>query len=204
MLVGLALAADARRWASYKFHLSKMGEDMIETARLQLIACELEHFEAMLTDERRLAPMLRVTPAEDWLGFPAAREAMHPCYEHLKFHPSVIGWWTYLFVHKGDAKLIGLGGFKGGPNEEGVVEIGYALAPAYRGMGLASEAARGMLQYAFSHPEVGRVVAHTLAERNASTRVLERVGLRHVGTVHDPEDGEVWRWSLDRKDYRAA
>ena len=177
---------------------------MLETARLQLIACELGHFEAMLDDERRLASMLRVTAAEGWLGFTAAREAMRPAYEYLRRHPSVTGWWTYLFVHKGDAKLIGLGGFKGGPSEEGVVEIGYALAPAYRGMGLASEAARGMLAYAFSHPEVRSVVAHTLPEKNASTRVLEGVGLRHVGTVHDPEDGEVWRWSLDRKDYRAA
>lgn len=100
--------------------------------------------------------------------------------------------------------MIGLGGFKGGPDEEGVVEIGYALAPAYRGLGLASEAAQGMLGYAFSHPEVRRVVAHTLPERNASTRVLERVGPRLAGTVHDPVDGEVWRWTLDRKDYRAA
>jgi RimJ/RimL family protein N-acetyltransferase len=177
---------------------------MIETARLRLVACELEHFEAILGDERRLASLLRVTPAEGWLGFPAAQEAMRPSYEHLKRHPSVAGWWTYLFVHKGDAVLIGLGGFKGPPGEGGVVEIGYALAPAYRGAGLASEAARAMIGYAFSHTEVGSVVAHTLPEKSASTRVLERVGLEHVGTVHDPEDGQVWRWSIDRKAYRAA
>jgi ribosomal-protein-alanine N-acetyltransferase len=179
-------------------------EIMIETARLQLIACELEHFEAILEDERRLASLLRVTPAEGWLGFPAAQEAMRPAYEYLKRHPSVVGWWTYLFTHKQDSKLIGLGGFKGVPSVEGVVEIGYALAPAYRGKGLASEAARGMIEYAFSHTEVGSVLAHTLPEKNASTRVLGRAGFKHVGTVHDPEDGEVWRWSLSREDYHAA
>jgi RimJ/RimL family protein N-acetyltransferase len=177
---------------------------MIETARLRLIACELEHFEAILEDERRLASLLRVTPAEGWLGFPAAQEAMRPSYEYLKRHPSVAGWWTYLFVHKGDSKLIGLGGFKGAPNEGGVVEFGYALAPGYRGLGLASEAARAMIAYAFSHAEVRSVIAHTLPEKNASTRVLERVGLEHEGTVHDPDDGEVWRWSLTRAAYRAA
>jgi len=177
---------------------------MIETARLRLVACELEHFEAILEDERRLASLLRVTPAEGWLGFPAAQEAMRPSYEYLKRHPSVAGWWTYLFIHKGDCKLIGLGGFKGAPGEGGVVEIGYALAPAYRGAGLASEAARAMIGYAFSHAEVWSVVAHTLPEKSPSTRVLESVGLEHVGTVHDPEDGEVWRWSIDRKAYRAA
>ena len=38
------------------------------------------------------------------------------------------------------------------------------------------------------------VRAHTLAERNASTRVLEKCGFGLVGEVVDPEDGPVWRW----------
>lgn len=177
---------------------------MIETARLQLIPCELAHFEAILHDKQQLASLLRVTLAEDWLGFRAAQEAMQPCYEYLKSHPSVLGWWTYMFVHKADCALIGLGGFKGEANEEGIVGIGYAIAPTYRRRGLAAEAARGMIEYAFSHPQVRRVDAHTLPESNASTRVLERVGLKYVGTAHDKEDGEVWAWSLSREDYRAA
>jgi len=32
---------------------------------------------------------------------------------------------------------------------------------------------------------------------NASTRVLEKCGFRHTGTVHDPVDGLVWRWERD-------
>jgi [ribosomal protein S5]-alanine N-acetyltransferase len=177
---------------------------MIETLRLELMPCELPHFEAIIDDEQKLASMLQVTLAEDWLGFAAAREAMQPSYEYLKAHPLALGWWTYLFIHRADRVLIGLGGFKGPADEEGMVEIGYAIAPAYRRRGLAVEASHGMITYAFSHPEIKRVQAHTLAERNASTRVLERVGMKHVGTVHDPDDGEVWRWSLNREDYQTA
>jgi RimJ/RimL family protein N-acetyltransferase len=40
------------------------------------------------------------------------------------------------------------------------------------------------------------VIAHTLAEYNASTRVLQKVGMQFVGEHNDPEDGVVWRWSL--------
>jgi len=177
---------------------------MIETTRLQLIPCELSHFEAIIHDEQKLASLLRVELAEDWLGFAAAREAMQPSYDYLKANPHVLGWWTYLFVHKADRALVGLGGFKGEPNEEGTVEIGYAVAPAYRRRGLALEAAHGMVAYAFSHPEVKRVNAHTLPEQNASTKVLGKVGMKHAGTVNDPEDGEVWRWSLSREDYAVA
>ena len=177
---------------------------MIETPNLLLIPCELSHFEAILTDHAELASLLGVSLADEWLGFPAAQEAMRPCYEYLKANPSVLGWWTYLFIHGADHRLIGVGGFKGRPNAEGVVEIGYALAPVYRGRGLATEAARGMMKYAFSHREVSRVEAHTLAEKNASVRVLEKLGMKYVGAVSDPKDGEVWHWRVKREEYRSS
>jgi RimJ/RimL family protein N-acetyltransferase len=116
--------------------------------------------------------------------------------------PEILGWWTYLFVHNPDQKLIGLGGFKGPVNEEGMVELGYAIAPAYRRRGLAIEATRGMIKYAFQHPGIRRVDAHTLPEKNASTGVLEKSGMKFIGPVNDPDDGEVWHWSLSRDDYR--
>ena len=177
---------------------------VIETSSLQLLPCDLAHFEAILSDERDLASMLQVSIADDWLGFPDASIFMRPGYDYLKSHPSAFGWWTYLFIHAADRTLIGLGGFKGAADAQGNVEIGYALAPAYRGRGLATEAARGMIDYAFSHPHVSRVIAHTMPEKNASTKVLTRVGMKFIGAVNDPEDGEVWRWSLERKDYTAS
>jgi RimJ/RimL family protein N-acetyltransferase len=38
------------------------------------------------------------------------------------------------------------------------------------------------------------VRAHTLPERNASTRILEKCGFTFRGEILDPEDGLVWRW----------
>jgi RimJ/RimL family protein N-acetyltransferase len=40
------------------------------------------------------------------------------------------------------------------------------------------------------------VAAQTLPERNASHRVLEKLGFRHVETIEHPEDGTVWEWQL--------
>jgi [ribosomal protein S5]-alanine N-acetyltransferase len=174
---------------------------MIETPRLRLIPCELRHFEAVLTaDQRRLERMLDVTVFEDGFDFPgvASVETMRFLYEHLKANPDTLGWWTYLFVHGEDEVLIGQGGYKGKADEAGMVEIGYAIVPAYRRRGLATEAAQGLIDHAFAHARVKRIDAHTLAERNASTRVLEKVGMEFVGAVDDPDLGEVWRWSLRR------
>ena len=175
---------------------------MIETERLQLIPCQLHHFEAILNDQQKLASILQVKLADDWIGFDAAQEAMQPSYQHLKSHPEILGWWTYLFVHKPDQTLIGLGGFKGPVNDDGMIELGYAIAPDYQRRGLATEATRGLIQYAFAHPEIKCVDAHTLPAKNASTGVLEKVGMKFVGAVNDPDDGEVWHWSLSRDDYR--
>src|SRR4051812_50018333 len=43
---------------------------------------------------------------------------------------------------------------------------------------------------------VRRIIAHTMPERTASGRVLEKAGMRFDGEVIHPEDGRVWRWEM--------
>lgn len=172
---------------------------IIETPNLQLIGCELAHVEAIIRDKREIAEMLDVKILDGWPEFP---EAMQYVYQHLQSEPLTAPEWGYrFFVHRKDRALIGEGGYKGKPNEDGVVEIGYAIVPEYRRRGLAFEAARGLSQYAFSHPEVKIIQAHTLPTGTASINVLEKLGMTLAGTVNDPEDGEVLQWRLERKDY---
>ncbi len=177
---------------------------MIETANLKLVPGELQHFEAILEDSKQLEQTLGVTVYDDWFEFPgvAGIEAIRYSHEYLKANADALLWWTYFFIHAKDNVLIGLGGFKGKADESGMVEIGYAIIPAYRCRGLATEAAQGLVDYAFSHPHIERVDGQTLPERNGSTRVLEKVGMEHVGTAHDPDVGAIWHWSLKRVDYR--
>jgi RimJ/RimL family protein N-acetyltransferase len=179
---------------------------MIETANLKLIPCELQHFEAILQDQKQLERMLGVTVFDNWFDYPgvAGIEAIRFSYEYLKAHPDALGWWTYLFIHVKDNALVGLGGYKGKADESGMVEIGYAIIPDYRCKGLATEAAEGLIHHAFSDAHMRRVEAHTLAEHNASTKVLGKIGMKNVGTIHDPDDGDIWRWSLSREDYGKA
>ena len=60
--------------------------------------------------------------------------------------------------------------------------------------------AAALVARAMREPDVQIVVAHTLRERNASTRVLEKTGFALVGEVVDPEDGPVWRWERTLRD----
>jgi [ribosomal protein S5]-alanine N-acetyltransferase len=105
--------------------------------------------------------------------------------------------WQFGFavIHKIDNVLIGTGGFPGPPDSEGVAEIAYGIAPAYQGRGYATEVAKTLCEFVSRDPRVTKVRAHTLAEPNASARVLEKCGFTKVGQTIDPENGlSVWRW----------
>ena len=104
-------------------------------------------------------------------------------------------WWLpYLVIHRTEDALVGACGYKGPPDDDGVVEIGYGIAPAYRGQGLTTEAASALADHAFSRPGVTGVRAHTHPETNASTRILAKCGFTHIGEFDDPEEGKLWRW----------
>ena len=53
--------------------------------------------------------------------------------------------------------------------------------------------AAGLVERAERAIEVRRVRAHTRPEKNASTRILEKLGFERIGEIIDPEDGPVWR-----------
>jgi [ribosomal protein S5]-alanine N-acetyltransferase len=38
------------------------------------------------------------------------------------------------------------------------------------------------------------VFAHTLAENNASSAILRKLGFEFVGELTHPEDGIIWEW----------
>ena len=67
-----------------------------------------------------------------------------------------------------------------------------------RGRALATAAVHAMLDVAWAAPEVRSVTAHTLAERSASVRVLEKAGFEREAEIEDPDDGPVWRFRLRR------
>jgi len=102
---------------------------------------------------------------------------------------------TRLYVLDGE-RIVGAGGVKAPPNAEGEVEIGYGMAPAYQGRGLATQAARALTDEALAHGAT-RVLALTAPGNVASWRLLERIGYRRDGEQQDTDDGPVWRWVRD-------
>lgn len=57
------------------------------------------------------------------------------------------------------------------------VEIGWRLASAYWGNGYATEGAKAVLEFAFNHLKLKRVVAFTVPENIRSRKVMEKIGM---------------------------
>jgi len=159
--------------------------------RLTLVDATLELLTAAMAGALALEELLAVSVAEDWAGFPEALPIIRAGYAA---HPQARRWGALFFVEPSARVLVGFGGFKGPPSEESVVEIGYAIAPAFQRQGLATDAVAQMLERAFAEPAVRAVDAHTLGEPNASTRVLEKSGFERIAERVDPDDGVVWQW----------
>jgi [ribosomal protein S5]-alanine N-acetyltransferase len=172
---------------------------MIETKNLQLLPVERIHVEAFLRNKSELAAILNVTVPNSWPHFPEAFSL--PADESRESNPPATDWRGYFFIHPKNGMLVGNGGFKGSPDESGIIEIGYEIASEYWNRGFATEAARGMIDYAFAHEEVQVVMAHTLAEKNASNSVLQKVGMQFITEVDDSEEGKIWRWQISRDEY---
>ena len=102
-------------------------------------------------------------------------------------------WGVHLFFDS-DGALVGNGGWKG-PPIDGVVELGYAVAPERQRRGIATRAVRELVSRARA-AKVRLVVAHTLPETSASTTVLTRCGFVQTSETVDPDVGVVWRWEL--------
>lgn len=173
---------------------------MIDTPRLRLLPCDDTLFAAMKMGDNVLAQALGANVPRKWTQF---RDSFAPAALRWKANPSLRDWWVHLIVYRPDNLLIGSCGYKGAPDAQGQVEIGYEIRPSHRTLGLATEAARALVENAFNHADVHRVTAHTLPEESHSSQLLQTIGFVRTDDFQDPDDGLMWRWELDRESYLA-
>ena len=81
--------------------------------------------------------------------------------------------------------MIGTCGFTAIDLPNRSAELGYVLHPAYHGRGLATEAAGEVLRFGFERLGLHRIEARYMEGNEASTHVMERLGMRHEGLRRD-------------------
>lgn len=169
----------------------------IKTARLKLIPCPLEVAEASIFNPSLVAEILGASVPKDWQKTEV--QDFLPMYaQMLVDDPSMLGWGVWLMIQNQENTLIGDLGFGGKPDESGSLEMGYEVFAAYRNQGYGFEAVEALVNWAFSHSELRRIVAHCPADNLASKRILEKLGMERLHLVEVPElpNTQVWKWQL--------
>lgn len=126
-------------------------------------------------------PVAADAAAPIWFGI-APERALSLADEHWERHG--FGPWTALLrtscepvavidLHFAGAGIVGV--------EADEIEVGWAVAVEARGRGLATEAARAVIEYAFDALGADEVVAYTSPDNAASLRVMEKLGMSARG-----------------------
>jgi len=166
------------------------------TGRLELIAATPTLARAATKSAAALGELLACEVPPGWPP-ELMKDQQEPWAAQLEADPTLTGWSAWYIVQVKPAVLVGSIGLSGRPDADGCVECGYALLPKYQRKGYATEAMGGLIDWAFSHPEVRRIRAHTYRNLPASIRVLEKNGLSHVG---DGDEPDTIRFELARPD----
>jgi RimJ/RimL family protein N-acetyltransferase len=157
---------------------------------VRLLPATVEYLLALQSDPDAFAMLMGSAVPDGWPEFP---ESIGFSIDRLRACPDEAAWWMHFFLAQD--RLIGSGGYVG-PPQGGYVEIGYELAPEFRGRGLGVAAARALIEKARAAGGVSTVVANTLAHDNPSTGVLRHLGFVQTHEMVDPENGPIWRWEL--------
>lgn len=171
----------------YGEYEEKMNEtdNKITTDRLDLIAATLEHLDAELESPNHLASLLNTVVEDGWPPGEYNRDAQEFFRDRLmEGGNAVVGWYGWYALLKGSMSqpsvLVGAGGFLGPPDDNGKVEIGFSIMPAWQGRGYATEMVDALIRKAFADVRVQKIIAHTTLLNTASSNVLEKCGLNSV------------------------
>jgi len=103
--------------------------------------------------------------------------------------PDDLPWITGVLWDDELQEAVGKAGFHAAPNDVGMVEVGYAVDPAYRRRGYARAALETLIDRARSEPSVRILRATVSPENAASLALIAQYPFVEVGEQWDDEDG---------------
>jgi RimJ/RimL family protein N-acetyltransferase len=109
--------------------------------------------------------------------------------EQAEEDPASAEWVTGVIWDEAQPVAVGRAGYHGPPDQAGMVEIGYAVDPAYRRRGYARAALEALLRRAAHEPGVKTVRVSISPDNTASYALASQYGFAKVGEQWDDEDG---------------
>ena len=151
---------------------------ILETNKLKLIPLDAHNLRYSIEDRRKMERNLGVKITDTELEEPV-KEAMRTSLKMVLENKKDYLWFTnWEIVLKKENRIIGGLCFKGRPDEQGRVEIGFGMQDEHRCKGYTTEAVKELINWAFIQEKVLSVIAETEKDNLPSHRVLEKMGMQ--------------------------
>jgi RimJ/RimL family protein N-acetyltransferase len=153
----------------------------------------LPFLDASLAGERAtLTNLIDATIPDDW---PDSLDLVRLRIKQLRRDPSLEQWLLRAIVERDGRRMIGHVGFHGAPGAQHLdpyaphaAEFGYTIFPSSRGRGFATEAARGLMEWARTQ-RVRNFVVSIRPDNAPSLAIAQNLGFVRVGQHIDEVDG---------------
>ncbi len=168
---------------------------LLRTPRLDLVPMTVAIVEAVMCGRRDDAERLvGARMPERWPNRELIERAFTASLAAITAEPEVRLWGDRVMIVRpdgGEPRVVGSVVFHGLPGDDGIAEIAYGVEEASQSQGYATEAVQASLDWALGHPRVHAVQAVTFGWHRPSLRVIEKVGMVHVGSREHETMGEL-------------
>lgn len=148
----------------------------LTTERLRIHPLDAGEFSAFLAGSGEMERLLGLKPSPERLD-PESQAAMEWLALQMVVHPDEFPWWTnWQIILQKENVAVGSLCFKGGPDDQGGVEVGYGLYSPFLNQGIMTEALAALTDWALKQNGVLYVMAESEKWNLPSHRVLEKNG----------------------------
>lgn len=157
--------------------------------RVRIVQLSAPIFEALARQDLATADALSPVPLSAYLAGPENAGVWRRRHLQVSADPTEADWVTGIVWDEDGRRSVGRAGFHGRPSPSGLVEIGYAIDPAFRRRGYATAALSALLDRAARESAVQTVRLSIGPDNAASLALASHFGFTQVGEQWDDEDG---------------
>ena len=157
--------------------------------RVRIVQLTAPAFRALAAGDLAAANAVSPVPLSGYLASSECAGVWHRRSRQVNEDPASAAWVTGVVWDEERQLAVGRAGYHGPPDAAGMVEIGYAVDPAYRRRGYARAALEFLLRRAADEPGVHRVRVTISPDNAASRELAAQYGFTEVGDQWDDEDG---------------
>jgi [ribosomal protein S5]-alanine N-acetyltransferase len=157
----------------------------VSTPRLILVGADEASLRAELSSREALAVAIDAIVTAAWPPEHHDRNVIEWVLGSLSTLAPEDPWRFFYMVLNSPRTLIGTCGFKGAPDGNACVEVGYSVLEQFRRRGFASEAVLALMSLAFARG-ASEVAAETFPSLAPSLRVMQKCGMSSVGEGSEP------------------